>query len=340
MAANRWGKLMRGVMLASAALALGAPADARNIVIVNDDGLTNNVVALYEALKAAGHDVIVSVPCQNQSGQGAALAIARPIAPLEKACLNGAAEAGAPGAGPMTRAGLPGGASDFYYVDGTPVLALLHGLDVVASARWGKAPDLVLSGPNEGQNAGSIILSSGTVSAAQVAALRGIPAVALSAGSNTVGPKLDNPLSREVARLTVQLVASLEAKAGAAGALLPQGLALNVNFPDKLEGASWKAARIGTYNAYVVTFSPNLAETASPMMKAMAASRGTPVPPLPGVGLDLNTAPPTPEQANDESVVMRKAIAVSPMQAGYALPEAAPAMGLADIEALLPQPGK
>lgn len=335
-----WGNGMRGAMLAGAALALAVPAEARSIVITNDDGLTSNVVALYEALKAAGHDVIVSVPCQNQSGQGAALAIARPLAPLEKACLNGAAEAGAPGAGQMTRAGLPGGGADFYYVDGTPVAALLHGLDVVAKARWGKAPDLVLSGPNEGQNAGAIILSSGTVSAAQVAALRGIPAIALSAGVNTTGPKLDNPLSREVARRSAELVAALEAKAGKTGALLPQGLALNVNFPDKLEGAQWKASRIGTYNAYVVTFSPNLAATASPMMKAVAASRGTPLPPLPGVGLDLNTAQPTPEQADDESVVMRKAIAVSPMQAGYAAPEGAAALTRADIAALLPQAAK
>jgi 5'-nucleotidase len=334
-----WGNRMRGIVLAGAALLLAVPAEARNIVITNDDGLTSNVVALYEALKAAGHDVIVSVPCQNQSGQGAALAISRSLAPLETACLNSAAEAGAPGAGPMTRAGLPGGAADFYYVDGTPVLALLHGLDVVAKARWGKAPDLVLSGPNEGQNVGAIILSSGTVSAAQYAAVRGIPAIALSAGINTTGPKLDNPLSREVARLSVALIAAVEAKAGE-GPLLPQGIALNVNFPDKLDGAAWKAARIGTYNAYAVIFSPNLAANASPIMKAMAEARGTPVPAYPGISIDFNTAKPTPEQAEDESVVMRTAIAVSPMQAGFALPEAAPALGMAQVAALLPQPAK
>lgn len=251
-------------LLAAAALGLApTTAAARNIVITNDDGLTSNVVALYDALKAAGHDVVVSVPCSNQSGQGAALGIARPITPLETACLNDAAQAGAPGAGAMTRAGLPAG--DFYYVDGTPVAALLHGLEVVGKARWGKAPDLVLSGPNEGQNVGAIILSSGTVSAAQYAAVSGIPAIALSAGANTEGTSLDNPVSDTVAQRSVELVTHLDARGGE-GPLLPPGLALNVNFPDQPAGARWQLTEIGSYNAYKVGFTTDMAASASPMM--------------------------------------------------------------------------
>ena len=323
-----------------AATALGfapAVAAARNIVITNDDGLTSNVVALYEALKAAGHDVVVSVPCTNQSGQGAALGIARPIAPLKTACLNDAAKPGDPGAGAMTRAGLPSG--DFHYVDGTPVAALLHGLDVVARARWGKAPDLVLSGPNEGQNVGAIILSSGTVSAAQYAAVRGIPAIALSGGANTEAASLDNPVSDAVAQRSVELVAHLEARAGA-GALLPPGLALNVNFPDQPAGARWQLTEIGSYNAYKVGFTTDMAASASPMMQMMAKSRGTEIPPLPGVSFDFNTAVPAPDQRDDESVVYRKAIAVSPMQAGFAYPAGGAALTAAELAALLPAQGE
>lgn len=336
MAAKAWHNLMRGGLLASAALALASPAAARNILITNDDGLSANVVALYEALKAAGHDVIVSVPCQNQSGQGAALAIARPIVPLTQACRNGAAQPGEPGAGPMTRQGLPGGGADFTYVDSTPVAALLHGLDVVAKARWGKAPDLVLSGPNEGQNLGAIILSSGTVGAAQYAALRGIPAMALSAGTNTRAAGLDSPLSDEVARRSAELVAALEAKAST-GPLLPQGLALNVNFPDKLEGGVWQVTRIGSYNAYAVGFSANLAESAPANTMVPMQGTAAAAPARPGVTIALNTAPPAPGQAEDESVVARTAIAVSPMQAGFAYPEGAPPLDRAAIAALLPQ---
>jgi 5'-nucleotidase len=324
-------------LLAATALGLApAAAAARNIVLTNDDGLTSNVVALYEALKAAGHDVVVSVPCVNQSGQGAALGIARPVAPLKTPCLNDAAQAGDPGAGPMTRAGLPEG--DFHYVDGTPVAALLHGLDVVGKSRWGKAPDLVLSGPNEGQNVGAIILSSGTVSAAQYAAVNGIPAIALSAGANTEAASLDNPLSDEVARRSVELLAALEAKAGA-GPLLPTGLALNVNFPDKLDGARWELSEIGTYNAYKVGFTVDMAASASPMMQMMAKSRGMAIPALPGVSFDFNTAAPAPEQQDDESAVYRRAIAVSPMQAGYAYPEDDAPLTREAIAALLPANG-
>jgi len=324
-------------LLASAALALApAGADARNIVLTNDDGLTSNVVALYRALKEAGHDVVVSVPCTNQSGQGAALGIARPVTPLQTACLNDAAKPGDSGAGPMTRAGIPAG--DFYYVDGTPVAALLHGLEVVGQARWGKAPDLVLSGPNEGQNVGAIILSSGTVSAAQYAAVSGIPAIALSAGANTEAASLDNPVSAVVAQLSVDLVKHLEARAGG-GALLPPGLALNVNFPDQPKGARWELTEIGSYNAYKVGFTANMAASASPIMQMMAKSRGMEVPALPGVSFDFNTAAPAPDQLDDESVVYRKAIAVSPMQAGYAYPGSAAPLDRAALAALVPSSG-
>ena len=326
------------LLAAAASLALAAPAaEARNIVLTNDDGLTSNLVALYEALKAAGHDVVVSVPCTNQSGQGAALGIARPITPLKTACLNDAAKPGEPGAGVMSRPGLPAG--DFHYVDGTPVAALLHGLDVVAMARWGKAPDLVLSGPNEGQNVGAIILSSGTVSAAQYAAVSGIPAIALSAGANSEAASLDNPVSDAVAQRAVELITHLEARAGA-GALLPPGLALNVNFPDQPAGARWQLTEIGSYNAYKVGFTANMAESASPMMQAMAKSRGAEIPPLPGVSFDFNTAAPAPDQLDDESVVYRGAIAVSPMQAGYAYPTGATVLTRDQLAALLPVQGE
>lgn len=296
------------------ALASPATAQARNILITNDDGLTSNVVALHAALEAAGHDVIVAVPCQNQSGMGAAMYIARPLAPLVQACLNDAAGPGAPGAGPMTRAGLSHG--DFHYVDGTPAMAMMYGLHLATTGRWGALPDLVLSGPNEGQNVGAIILTSGTVSAAQAAAVRGIPAIALSAGSNSEGSNLANPFSAEVAERVVELVAALDARA-AGGTLLPQGLALNVNFPDELTGAEWRLTRIGTYNAYLIDFTMDMAANASPTLRAMAAQRGAQLPSLPGISLDFNRAEPLPDQSADESVVYRQHIAVSPMTAGY-----------------------
>lgn len=290
-------------------------AHARNIVLTNDDGLTSNLVALHRALTEAGHDVVVSVPCRNQSGQGAALRIGEPLVPLTEPCLNGAADAGDPGAGPIAREGLADG--DFFYVDGTPVMALMYGLDVIGMERWGAAPDLVLSGPNEGQNVGAIVISSGTVSNAQFAALRGLPAIALSAGSATGDENLANPHSADVARLSVELVGALDAAVDGEGRLLPEGLALNVNFPDDLNGAEWRITRIGSFDAYRIGFTSNMAEGASPTMRSLAASRGIELPPLPGISFGINRAPPEVGQEMDESIVFRQHIAVSPMQAGF-----------------------
>lgn len=306
------------LLAAVASLALAASAaQARNILITNDDGLTSNVVALHAALTKAGHDVIVSVPCEDQSGVGAAIKFDKPMVPLAHDCRNGAAAAGDPAAGPITRAEVAAG--EFYYVDGTPVMALLHGLHVAGKERWGAMPDLVLSGPNEGQNVGAIVISSGTVGAAQAAALQGLAAIALSAGSNTGGEGLANPLSAPIADLSARLVAALDTQAGD-GPMLPAGLALNVNFPDKPEGAEWRLTRIGTYSAYQLGFTMNMAADASPTMKAMAAARGMELPELPGLMFDFNTARPDADQVNDESVVYRQDIAISPMIAGFDAP--------------------
>ena len=207
---------LRAAAMAAALAALCGNASALNILLTNDDGLSANVKALYSALKGAGHDVVVSVPCQNQSGKGASINYLTPLVTLSKACRNGAAAAGAPAVGPVS------GLADFHYVDGTPVMAALYGLDVLAPARWSKAPDLVLSGPNEGQNTGTIVNSSGTVSNVQLAAARGLSAVAVSADANTTG---NDVLAGEAAQLTLKLVAALQAKANG-GALLPAGVAV------------------------------------------------------------------------------------------------------------------
>ncbi len=50
------------VLTGSALLALTRPAFALNILLSNDDGLTSNLKALYDALKAEGHDVVAKTP--------------------------------------------------------------------------------------------------------------------------------------------------------------------------------------------------------------------------------------------------------------------------------------
>lgn len=299
------------LLCAAALLAATPPTFARNIVIANDDGLTSNVKALYDALKAKGHDVIVSVPCQQGSGMGGALHIMRPIPPLTTDCINGAAKAGNPGVGTMTREGLNG---DFFYVDGTPVMGLLYGLDILALARWGKAPDLVLSGPNIGQNGGPSIVSSGTVSNVQHALMRGIPAIALSGGANT-GSKEDlvNPLSQQIAKRSLELVDLLDRQAQG-GTLLPVGVGLNVNFPDQPEGARWTFARVGKFSIYDARF---VADLPAAMGKAVPGQAS-----MAGLFFTRTDKQPAADERGDEAAVARSDISVSVLQIAYDAPEA------------------
>lgn len=297
--------LQRHALAAAALLCLASPAFALNIVVSNDDGLTSNTKALYEALKAAGHDVIVSVPCTGQSGRSAGIVMYstsvivadndKTQIDAEGGCHNGAAATGAPAVGKFTKAGYTGG--DYYYVHGTPVMATMYGLDVVAQARWGKAPDLVLSGPNEGQNVGNLTLNSGTIGNAQLAASRGLPSIALSAGSDTTdNTNLANPYSAVVAQLSVNLVKALQAKAGT-GALLPTGVALNVNFPNAPTTAmKFAFSRLGTFQAYNLKFNNTVPY---------------------GIGGAVGSTTVTADQAEDETIVSKTKVSVTAMQVGF-----------------------
>lgn len=300
-----YSKRLLQCALAVAVGGISMATQALNILISNDDGLTSNVKALYDTLTAAGHHVVVSVPCTNQSGRSGAVVMYdftsitatndSQVTSLN-GCRNGAALIGQPAFGPMTKAGFNNGA--YHYVHGTPVMAAMYGLDVPGQTAWsGQAPDLVLSGPNEGPNVGKLGTNSGTVGNAQMAAGRGIPAIALSAGTNTVDDtNLANPTSTVIAQLTLKLVDALIAKAGSRP-LLPQRLALTVNFPDAVTAATpFAFARMGTY------------ELITPLK-----FRST----NPGYTASVNTDIPTAAQVEDESVIYRDHISVAAMQVGF-----------------------
>ena len=294
-------------LFAAILLAFASPAYSLNIVLSNDDGLTSNLVALYRALKTAGHDVIVSVPCTGQSGRGAAIVMYSTalIVPdndksqieAEGGCHNGAAPTGAPAVGPFTKSGYANG--DFFYVHGTPVMATMYALDVLAPTRWRARPDLVLSGPNEGQNVGLIVNSSGTVGNVQFAAGRGLPSIALSAGADTVDNiGLADPDSAIVASLTLKLLNTLQEKVKPGEPLLPVGVALNVNFPTgpKLD-TEFAFSRIGTFQLYNLIF------------------RNSPPYGLAVTFNDPSTA--THDQAQDESIVSARHVSVTAMQVSF-----------------------
>ena len=281
--AQRW--LAAATLVCAATLS--SPSWALNIVLSNDDGFeTANIRALYTKLKAAGHDVVLSAPTQNNSGKGGSMNFLVPVTPLTKDTRYGTVKAGAAGVGAD-----PNDASIFY-VDGTPVMSLLYGLDVVGAQRWNGQPDLVISGPNEGSNLGMINASSGTFNNAVYAVNRGIPAIAVSYAGTTgrsYTALADGAPEYEIADLVVKLVAQLETNKGSDGRLLPSGVGLNVNIPSFATGASsslqFKISRMGLATDYQPVFYSKLSDSAN----AVAFGAGVPYP-----GISILTKGSTP----------------------------------------------
>lgn len=104
---------------------------------------------------------------------------------------------------------------DVVAVDGTPADCV----KIAVKALCPRRPDLVMSGINQGGNAGVNVIYSGTVSAAIEATILGIPAAAVSLDTFT------RPDFGDAAAFAGRLGAKLLAEG------LPRGVLLNVNVP-------------------------------------------------------------------------------------------------------------
>lgn len=167
------------------------------LLISNDDGIyAPGIRALADALARSGHEVSVVCPDRERSATGHGLTMHQPIrAERVESVFDPSVKAWA--------------------CSGTPA-------DCVKLALWAlldAPPDLVLSGINQGQNLGTDVLYSGTVSAAMEGAIEGIPSIALS---------LATYLSKDfqpAARFAVSFVDFLKANP------LPAPMLLNINIP-------------------------------------------------------------------------------------------------------------
>lgn len=171
-----------------------------NILLTNDDGIhAPGLCALYEAL-IPWHTLFIVAPESERSAVGHSITLSNPLRVHE-----------------VRRKRPTGGSERFgWAVNGTPAdcvkLALLELI---------KAPvDLVVSGINQGANVGINVLYSGTVSAANEAAILGVKAVAFSLDS-TRGT--DFCFASYVAARIIDWVATTH---------FPTGTAINVNIPD------------------------------------------------------------------------------------------------------------
>ncbi|KAH9922173.1 sure-like protein [Fomitopsis serialis] len=219
------GRIVAALSCISAALCAG------NIVSTNDDGwAVAQIRALYTDLTAAGFDVVLSAPAENESGTGSSTETPET---LSEPCEYDSCPTGSPAEGYN--------ASDPHlnYVNAYPVDAVQYGIQTLAPEFFsGSGPDFVTSGPNIGNNLGLAVLLSGTIGAACEAAKEGVPATAFSgdSGSEVSYTTLDSDptaSSTEAAWIYSALVVHYTQALFAVDSspLLPPGIIVSVNFP-------------------------------------------------------------------------------------------------------------
>lgn len=126
-----------------------------NILITNDDGYTaSGLLAAYQAVQGLGK-VHVVAPAQERSACSHQITLKRPIT-VQRATRD------------------PFGM--IHIVDGTPADCVRLGVAELLDSRV----DLVISGINQGANAGVDVFYSGTVAGAREGAILGIRSIALS----------------------------------------------------------------------------------------------------------------------------------------------------------------
>jgi 5'-nucleotidase len=174
------------------------------ILVTNDDGVNApGIAAARRALLEIG-DVIVAAPDRERSASSHSISLDRPLRVDDLG-------------------------EGVYAIDGTPVDCVYLALHHLVPRR----PTVVVSGINNGYNLGSDVFYSGTVAGAVEAALRGVPAIAVSLARQS--PQDFSHAASFLGALTAEVVRRGD------GAL-PEHSLLSVNVPP------------GPVTAYQVTF--------------------------------------------------------------------------------------
>ncbi|MGD9021857.1 MAG: 5'/3'-nucleotidase SurE [Lysobacterales bacterium] len=182
-----------------------------HILLTNDDGHeAPGINALYSVFTEAGHDVSMVAPSTEQSSTGMSITSRRNLALEQLGDGN-------------------------WHLDGQPADTVLVALRHLLQDRQ---PDLVLSGVNFGPNLGAGLHISGTIGAAVMAALLGVPAIAVSVGfqfHEIDDSPLQFPSTHEAfepaACFTRTVVDKLRATSLPGAPLLPPNVLLNINYP-------------------------------------------------------------------------------------------------------------
>jgi len=182
-----------------------------NILITNDDGYSAKGIHVLAEIMCQFGNVTVIAPKKHQSGMGMAVSLG----------LKQIAYKDLPEEKPGTWA----------YLDATPASCVKYGLNVPFLEKF---PDVVVSGINHGSNAASAACYSGTLGAAEEAALNGIPAIGVSL--DTINPEADFSAVRkffpDIFRKLMENMTS------------DPGIFYNVNFPN-IPAEQIKGIRVG-----------------------------------------------------------------------------------------------
>lgn len=180
------------------------------VCLTNDDGPRSEGLLKLAEVLSRDLELFVIVPDAQKSASGKALTLTRPIRITEQHTRNG---------------------YSFVSHDGAPADSVILAESFYADI------DLFVSGPNTGANLGyQSMLTSGTVGAAFEAALRGIPAIAVSRQAtpeewfDSTGTTQD---CSKICSITSDIVMRLLERG------MPQGIdLLNLNFPSELSEKS------------------------------------------------------------------------------------------------------
>jgi len=206
----------RTLLVLLVAACLLAPASAQQfrqppayrILVTNDDGVrAPGIAAVAQALQAIGTPIIVA-PADNQTGKGHSIVTSEPVLRQDVKLPNGLPAIG---------------------LTATPASTVDIAIRNIVSPR----PDLVVSGVNPGYNFGFSVSVSGTVGAARMAAMHGIPAIAISQAAGA--------FSRELVFAAEEAI-WVARRVKAYG--LPPNTFLNVNVPPMPAGG---------YKGYMIT---------------------------------------------------------------------------------------
>lgn len=186
-------------------------SDALNILLTNDDGYqAGGIMALAEIMCQFGRVTAVA-PKYHQSGMSMAVSMGgKAIAYRKLPSVNGV---------------------EWSYLDATPASCVKYGLDEIF---WPEKPDVVVCGINHGSNAATAANYSGTLGAAEEAALNGILGVGVSL--DTLSLDADFSAVKEYfPGIFRNILAHRPSR---------KGIFYNVNFPD-VPASEIKGIRVG-----------------------------------------------------------------------------------------------